>query len=84
MSKHTVTIRGQVWHQFSCEYRHDDRAYCFEIWATDQADADRRMRSIRGNAEVSGQLEGVIECRPATAPVVGLWVRFKCWFRNLL
>lgn len=46
------------WFKFECSFRCDGKEYAFEIWALDQADAERRMSALRETATVDGQLFG--------------------------
>jgi hypothetical protein len=79
----TVIHDGQIWHSYIIDFRHDGKTYSFNIYALDLPDANRRLRSIRGNAEVIGELGGEIAVNEMTAPVVRIWVAVKCWWRNL-
>lgn len=66
---------------FGAEYRHSDgHVYSFHFPAKDIEDAKRRLRSIAGNAEIIGELKGVIN---AKTPGAGLFVRLRCWLGNL-
>jgi hypothetical protein len=48
--------QGVKWLEFCCEFRDGDKTYGFSIWATDFADAERRMALLRASAVVAGQL----------------------------
>lgn len=71
--------RIERWPTFTAEYRHDGAAWSFEFPAKDQADAQRRLRSIQGNADLKGE----IVARIRAVPGVGSWVRLRCWAENL-
>jgi hypothetical protein len=69
------------WPTFGAEYRHPDGStYSFHFPARDEDDARQRLRAIRGNAELIGELKGSI---PASVPGAGIWVRLRCWWGNL-
>jgi hypothetical protein len=69
--------------QFTCSYRHLGEQWNFVIFAEDFADADARMRSIRGNACVDGELMMVIPANALTLPLAALFTRLVIWFKNL-
>lgn len=72
---------NENWPTFGAEYRASDGGtYSFQFFARDHADAERRLRAIRGNAEIIGELKGTI---PAGVPGAGMWVRLRCWWGNL-
>jgi len=48
--------RGCSWFKFTCSYRDGEDEFCFEIWALNVADAERRLRAICQTAKVDGQL----------------------------
>lgn len=47
---------GQKWLRYLCEFEHDGEQYGFEIWATDNEDAERRLSSLRSGAVLMGQV----------------------------
>jgi hypothetical protein len=82
MSELKVIVGGQAFYKFDVEYRHEGHTYTFEIWATDHADAERRLRSIKGNAEVAGQIVEVITCGKKLYWPARLYMAARCWFHN--
>lgn len=69
------------WLTFGAEYRHPDgKTYTFQFLARDHDDARVRLRAIRGNAELLGELVSTV---PAWVPGAGLWARLRCWWGNL-
>lgn len=79
----TVTHDGQLWRLYIVDFRHDGKTYSFRIYGLDEQGAERRLRSIKGNAEIIGELGGEIAVNDSTAPFVGIWVKAICWWRNL-
>ena len=68
------------WPLYGAEYKHPDGStYSFHFHAKDDEDAATRLRSIKGNAEMIGQVVGRIDGR---IPGAGWWVRLRCWFGN--
>lgn len=47
---------GVEMYRFAVDFRHDDRVFTFHIFAYSEEDAEDRVNSIRGNAEVFGQI----------------------------
>lgn len=46
---------GIAFYCFSIEYRHEDSTYCFDIWAKNQVDAEKRLLAIQGTGILVGQ-----------------------------
>ena len=66
---------------FGACYKHPDgNEYEFHFLANDYDDARIRLRSIRGNAEMLGELMGEVSCG---IPGSELWVKSICWINNL-
>lgn len=42
--------------RFAIDWTCDGRTYTTHLWATDAADAERRLMALRGNAVVAGQV----------------------------
>ncbi|MGX9443887.1 hypothetical protein ACWX0K_15095 [Nitrobacteraceae bacterium UC4446_H13] len=47
---------GRTWSRFAVDWTCDGRNYSTHIWATDAADAERRLHALRSNAVVVGQV----------------------------
>ncbi len=75
----STTVSGVKHTLFGVEYRHDGGLWSFHLYATDIDDAKRRLRSIRGNAEIYGEIVAEIKAYPG----VGLWVRARVFCLNL-
>ena len=64
---------------FLCSYRINGDEYGFEIAANDWADAERRLRAIKGNANVDGELVVKI---PLPEKLGNWFVRLLGWWRG--
>lgn len=51
-----VDEHGVTWLRFTCRYSDDHDEFVFEVWATDHADAARRVALIGANGRVDGQV----------------------------
>lgn len=55
--EHTMIGRdGIPIFEFGAEFTVDGRDYCFQLWAKDWADAERRLEALKTNARIAGQL----------------------------
>jgi hypothetical protein len=54
--EHVVTEGGGKWYKFALSYKDDDKQYGLHIWATDFADAERRVRLMRDGLKLDGQV----------------------------
>lgn len=55
-----VDARGVKWFEFCCEFDDAGSTFCFNIWATDFKDAERRLGLIKENARVEGQIYATV------------------------
>lgn len=78
-----VLVDGVPWYEYGIEYRHDGGTFTFCIYAENEDDAKRRLRSIAGNGEIYGQIGGRFDASPKLAPFIGVWMSLKCWCKNL-
>lgn len=63
LTMHRAATRGpdadQVagdFYRFAIDWTCDERTYTTHLWATDVADAERRLLCLRGSAVVAGQV----------------------------
>jgi hypothetical protein len=47
---------GRTWLRFAVDWTCDGRNYSTHLWATDAADAERRLQALRGSAVIVGQV----------------------------
>jgi hypothetical protein len=47
---------GKQYMVFMVDYKYEDTWWSFDIWATDWADADRRMQAIKNTGHVQGEI----------------------------
>lgn len=48
--------KPERWFKFVVDYKDGDATFCFDIWALDAADAERRVAAIRATAEMKGMV----------------------------
>lgn len=53
---HVVDKNGKTWLKYECVFQHDNKEYCFELWAKNFDDADERLKSIQTTGVISGQI----------------------------
>lgn len=53
---------GRTWLRFAIDWTCDGRTYTTHLWATDAADAERRLLALRRNAVVVGQVYAERDC----------------------
>lgn len=53
---------GRIWSRFAIDWTCDGRNYSTHIWATDAADAERRLLALRNSAVVVGRVLAEREC----------------------
>ena len=53
-----VDEQGVEWFLFAVDFTHDDKNWACEIWATDFADAEAKVASLRVTATLGGQVFG--------------------------
>ena len=64
--------------QFLVEYNHKGESWALDIWADDEADAERKLRSIGANGRIKGEL-----CAKIRLPgPVGRFANFLNWMKN--
>jgi hypothetical protein len=51
---------GVKWFEFTCSYKDGDKEFGFTLWATDFADAERRMVCLRETGRIDGQLHTTV------------------------
>lgn len=78
-----VIVDGVPWYLFSVDYRHDGSSYQIDIWSPSWEDAERRVRSIRGNANLDAQVISRYHVPSWATRIVEPFLNFYIWFRNL-
>jgi hypothetical protein len=52
----TLSLGGVGWNRYAIDWRFLERTYTTHIWATDLADAERRLVALKAGAVVVGQV----------------------------
>jgi hypothetical protein len=68
---------------FAVEYRHNGSLYGITVGGDSWEEAQEHLRSIGANGRVVGSNVTRYSVNALNLPFIGLWVRLKCWWRNL-
>lgn len=67
--------------KYCIEYRHNGRIGMVEYHADNWEDAERRLRSLKGNGEVTGEIVFEAPVNTVTAFPIQIYLWFKRLFR---